>query len=172
MGGKKFRIKIQILDNEKESQIKAIFHLASGLGGLGKRVRRGSGAWGISGFEYTLNSLQESIELLNPKLYQINRNDELCYINTKPPDYPFLKSLKLGKEYDCQRELRENIMKIASKLHQKNFNLYKTSLGNAIRKRLASPVFVSMVKSTTDGDKKVLPIVSHLNCNRIFQTHF
>jgi len=68
--------------------------------------------------------------------------------------YPFLKEIQLGKEYDSWEEL---VKKVGEASHEHDIN----SLGFAKgKKRLASPIYVSVLKNLND---KYLPIISSLN---------
>lgn len=165
-----FTIKLQILNNE--AKVIALFKLASALGGIGKRSRRGAGAWKIESINnentitYDKESITQWISIINPNYEG----------NIKPPKYPYLKNFEIGtEEYDNQEKLRKKIMETAHsiKISDPTKYIVKDKKGNDIycypafnnflgkaegKKRLASPVYVSIIKS----GNKVKPIISKL----------
>ncbi len=100
-----FSIELQILDNKE--RVLALFNLASALGSLGKRSRRGAGAWLIDGVAYNKGNIEKWITLINPS-FDINK----AY--PEKETFPFLKNFKIGnKIYSNNEKLRERIMSTA-----------------------------------------------------------
>jgi len=65
----KFSFKIIVLDSSKKEQIQSIIFLASVFGGLGKRARRGAGAWLIENIKYN----EEINELPRRRAYEVSK---------------------------------------------------------------------------------------------------
>jgi len=155
-----FTIKLQIINNKEK--VLALFKLASALGGLGKRSRRGAGAWKIEKINeendivYDKEDIDKWIKTINPN-YQNNTNT---------PDYPYLKEYTIGTvTYTEEVELRIRIMVTAHycKKESNHKNSFNSCLGVASGKtRLSSPVYVSMIEDS----KGVKPIISTLNHKR------
>ncbi len=132
------------------------------LGGLGKRTRRGFGSARILNVSdqpynsnYKLETILKLVNYIGDNKYQIDRHKdkiELKYNLTA--QYPFLKEIQLGKEYDSWEEL---VKKVGEASHKHDI----PSLGFAIGpERLASPIYVSVLKNQNN---KYLPIISSLN---------
>ena len=155
-----FKIKLQILTNK--SEVLALFKLTSALGSLGKRSRRGAGAWKIEKINeendivYDKEDIDKWIKTINPN-YQNNTNT---------PDYPYLKEYTIGTvTYTKEVDLRIRIMVTAHycKKESNHKNSFNSCLGVASGKtRLSSPVYVSMIEDS----KGVKPIISTLNHKR------
>ncbi|HED05342.1 MAG TPA: type III-B CRISPR module RAMP protein Cmr1 [Ignavibacteria bacterium] len=146
-----------IFDIEK---LKNLFILVSILGDFGKRSRRGFGSVRILSidkknynFEYNLQNVLDLVDTVSNDKYAIK---DIKVMLKKPltAQYPFLKEIQLGKEYDSWEEL---VKKVGEASHRHNID----SLGFAkSKKRLASPIYVSVLKNLND---KYLPIISSLN---------
>lgn len=173
-----------------------LMHLSSTLGGLGNRSRRGAGAWKIINYEinkskqaddkieYDLNSILTIINRLNDNrekdenVYSISDGNILYNItqHLTKGGFPYLKKVELGENFEDEVKLRIKIMDTAHFYkgdHKSNDDkikakakLFSEFLGNAMGKRLASPVYVSMINkdmSIINDVKKVKPIISTLN---------
>lgn len=176
--------KITFLCNpDKTETLIALMHLASALGGLGNRSRRGAGVWEIKNYkidkgdkqslDYCRESILKSINVLtDTNVYgeERNENGDISIVLCDPDQYssmdgfPYLikveigtKKVEIGTEYDTQEVLREKIMRTAHKY--KDYGKFEQFLGKATGKRLASPIYVSMLSK----EKKVEPIISTLN---------
>lgn len=175
-----FDISIRLRPNASLKNILSIFQIASALGGIGKRARRGSGAWKINeifyeGFNesdveeksnslnYDLNSIFNSINNLVVGKYEV-LNNKIEIVGNRANSFPYLKSIQIGSDYNTQEELRTRIMKTAHCL--KNKNQYGKYLGKTFDGRIASPVYVSILKS---NNSKVKPIISTLDCGNIVE---
>ncbi|SFS79311.1 type III-B CRISPR module RAMP protein Cmr1 [Lutibacter maritimus] len=167
IGKNEFPIQIQILKNKE--WVIAIFQLASILGGLGLRARRGNGAWKIEKIinghqeiilNYNKNCLFTPIKILNDSIISKENNNKITITNSEKiyNQIPFLKTVELGEGYDSLEELRRRIMHTAHLLNNRNNGQY---LGFANRdNRLASPIYVSIIKE----DEMLRPIISTLWC--------
>ena len=161
-----FTIKLQIINNNKE-KVLALFKLASALGGLGKRSRRGAGAWkiekinGENSIIYKQEKINEWINTINPN-YKNNKNTS---------DYPYLIKYTIGgKTYTNQEKLRIKIMETAHNC--KGHNSYKYCLGEArTNSRLSSPVYVSMIEDS-EGIKPIISILKSGCRNATLQNNF
>lgn len=132
------------------------------LGGLGKRSRRGFGSVRILNvdgqpcdFNYTIEAILKLINCIGDNKYAINKHEGKIELQQKrTAQYPFLKEIQFGKEYESWEDLIKHIGEASH-----NHDIY--SLGFADnKKRLASPVYVSVLKNQTG---KYLPIISNLN---------
>lgn len=164
----------------KESDVKtiiALVYLASALGGLGKSSRRGSGAWKITSYKtkipqngleltYTIASILQAIQYLNKDVYTIN-NEKIVLITgkmnraTTNSDFPYLKEVCIGPEYNNHSTLISKIKGTAGGLKGKNSVTFSKSLGAIGKHRLSSPVIASMIANA--GSQNVKPIISTVN---------
>ena len=144
-----------------EFNIKDFVVILSILGGFGRRVRRGFGSFRILkidekyySFEYNLLSILNLINGVSMDKYKIE-NNKIKLKETQSTQYPFLKEIQIGKEYNSWEGL---VKKIGEVSHNHNID----SLGFAKSKnRLASPIYVSVLKELKNN--KYLPIISTLN---------
>ena len=130
------------------------------LGGLGKRARRGFGSVRILDVdnqsyksEYNLENILKLVNKIGDNKYYKIENGKIVLKQNITAQYPFLKEIEIGKEYDSWKEL---LKKVAEASHNHDFD----SLGFGGNKRLASPIYVSVLKNTNN---KYLPIISTLN---------
>lgn len=140
----KFKICFKITENK--DLVVNLFKLSILLGGFGQRSRRGFGSLKIIG-EKTITSE----EMITNLIKTINKNFK--YNNekqTKEEKYPFIKNIEIGRDYSSVEEL----LKIISEAtHNHNHN----ELGFAIgEKRLASPVYVSVIKENGNFYKPII----------------
>mgnify|MGYP001169665012 FL=1 len=164
--GEKFEISLvtrahKTADNKKRKApdwIGDLFETTCLLGGFGNRSRRGFGSVAIEG-------LEPSLELIGNKLNRIYGNKAFLLDVTdnvitspfpSPTDYPSIKKVSIGqKSYASYQELLITIGKASSKYNPSGSD----ALGKVRDGRLASPVFVSVLKF----DGKYWPIVTTLN---------
>ena len=130
------------------------------LGGFGKRARRGFGSVRILNVdsqsyksEYNLENILKLVNKIGDNKYKIE-NGKIVLKQNITAQYPFLKEIKIGKEYDSWEEL---LKKVAEASHNHDFDSLGFAKGN---KRLASPIYVSVLKKPNN---KYLPIISTLN---------
>jgi len=128
------------------TQIKNIFKLSTILGGLGQRARRGFGSIEIQNQDsISVESIQSLISEINPDFnYQSESN------------YPYIKNIEIGKEYDDMNVL---IKTISSATHKHNGD---GMFGSVKSGRYASPVYISLLKENT----KYRPIITILNATK------
>lgn len=132
-----------------------IFKISSLLGSLGKRSRRGFGAYHINGeSDPNIESIYSLINSINPDIYiQTNETIEIKPNIVKNTNYPYLKEVEIGKRVEVADKLTEIIYKAT---HNNN----KDTLGYANQSgRFASPIYVSAIKS----NDRVKAIISTLN---------
>ena len=164
--GEKFEISIvtkahKSTDNKKRKApdwIGDLFEITCLLGGLGNRSRRGFGSVAIEG-------LEPNLELICNKLNKIYGNKAFLLDVTNnvitspfpsPTNYPSIKKVTIGrKSYASYQELLITIGKASSKYNPSG----SEALGKVRNGRLASPVYVSVLKF----DGKYWPIVTTLN---------
>jgi len=131
------------------------------LGGFGKRARRGFGCVRIldvgkqsHNVEYELETILKLVNDISDNKYKIGTGDKIELKDNLTAQYPFLKGIQLGKEYDSWEEL---LNKVGEASHNHNIDSLGFAKGN---KRLASPIYVSVLKKPNN---KYLPIISTLN---------
>ena len=154
----KFKIKLILnksLNNEYVEDINNLLKLTARLGGLGKRSRRGFGSFTILEQKSNYDDLKDLLKLLNRvsknkyildgKSIKLNQD---CVAN-----YPFIQKIEIGKAYD---EYEELLKVIGESSHKESA---AQSLGYASKNnRLASPIYVSVIKS----QDKYHPIITTL----------
>lgn len=126
----------------------ALFKLTSCLGGLGRRSRRGFGSFLIISERSKCDNLEYLLELLNivaGESYVI-RDKSIILSKNCNANYPFIRKIDVGKIYPTTDELLKTIGRASHEAAVK----YRSdkSLGYAEGcKRLASPIYVSVLKS-------------------------
>jgi len=129
-------------------KLEALLKLSSCLGGLGRRSRRGFGSFSIiSEHEEECDNLEYLLGLMN---IVANGNfiikEKSIVLNKKcNADYPFIHKVEVGKVYSTPDELLKATGRAS---HEAAAKYPDDSLGSAIGKRLASPVYVSVLKSS------------------------
>jgi len=161
----KFTIDLSLTENEKNifnvEQLKTLFILTCTLGGLGKRTRRGMGSIRIIEIDgkafqcITLNDIFTNLDKINKdKFFEKER---LILSNFgRNENYPYIKQIELG-----DRTNNNYLWEISNTTHEfsKREN-YKFSPGYASNnKRLASPIYVSLIKM----GEELRPIITTLN---------
>jgi CRISPR-associated protein Cmr1 len=135
--------KITLIGRELDI-IEKIFKLASILGGLGQRSRRGFGSIQIQDSiseEYIKNLIEE----INPSFNYSSDNA-----------YPYIKNIEIGKEYQDMNLL---IKTISSATHNHNRDGMFGSVKNG---RYASPIYISVIKDS----QKYRPVITTLNATK------
>jgi len=152
----------QLPSDFTEEHLKALFKLTSILGGLGKRSRRGFGSFAVLSEpkeREIITRIKDLLEFLAPGNFEL-RDNAIKLIKTCNADYPFIRKIEVGKAYRTVDELLRIIGK-ASHNAAYGKNKEDFSLGTARASiRLASPVYVSVVKS---GEGEYRPVITTLN---------
>jgi len=172
--GYKFKIRTQT--HEKRPFLEKYIllqYLSLVLGGLGQRVRRGAGALKFLGFPNSsievefdferdiLVILNDIIELFTDLNYELNIPNKRIDLddNRNLYNFPYLKSIIIGKEFDNWEGIRSEIDKLCHNFKHKYKKDYN-SMGFAFSdNKLASPLFISIIKENS----KYNPIMSKLN---------
>lgn len=136
------------------SYYSSLFELSSFLGGLGKRSRRGYGAFKIthkndSSFEVLdpLDTIIKLLDFLTPGLYssgfkQITLDE--TKINSQITEYPYLKRVILGVQERDWHLLTKRVMVRCHEYRDKSLGYAK---GN---NRLASPIYITVIKNSLE----------------------
>lgn len=145
----KFKIKMAIKHNEymTKEELKNLFIITATLGGFGQRSRRGFGSIQITKIDNTIFNFPKTTKDIKDKI-----NNSFKYTSTI--NYPYIQEIKkIGKKYTNFQNLLETIGKASH-----DFDC--DELGYAKRQeRLASPVYVSVLKF---GDNDYRPIITIL----------
>jgi len=132
-----------LLIGKELNEIEKIFELASILGGLGQRSRRGFGSI------QTQDSISE--EYIRNLIAEINPSFNYSSDNV----YPYIKNIEIGKEYQDMNLL---IKTISLATHNHN----KDGMFGSVNGRYASPVYISIIKD----NQKYRPIITTLNATK------
>lgn len=148
-----------------KSWVRDLFILFSILGGLGKRVRRGFGSFEVleidgKSFDKEVN-MEFVYELIRkvasfPELYKIDKNRISITEVNKSAKYPFLKKVEIGS--NCVSDYDALLKRIGQASHK--YNSWGTGSPSYKDKRLASPIYVSVINGKHDS---FCPIISTLN---------
>jgi len=142
-------------------ELEKLFLLTATLGGIGGRVRRGFGAFNIIAIEGSMlnkkqpKTLMEIKELL-PDEYFRKVDKKIVSLRQRTNKYPYIKEIEIGSPNAAI------LKKIGFTTHEvKGINRYEyeQALGHAARGRFASPIYVSIIKTTMG----LRPIVVTLN---------
>ena len=172
--GVQFKIRIQTHKNVNAlRKYFLLLYLSLTLGGLGQRVRRGAGALKFlnllkSSIKIEFNFERDIIEILNDIIeeqtdlnYLLNNTSNRIELRDERAGskFPYIISIMIGREFNSWRELREKIDSLCHDLKENNKNNYN-SMGFAYgRKKLASPLYISMIRE----HEKYYPIMTKLN---------
>lgn len=139
-----------------------LFLLTATLGGIGGRVRRGFGAFNIIQVKNTTETfkqpktIKEILSLLSPSNFRIV-DKKIISQGQRGNQYPYIKEIEIGSPN------ADIIKKIGYTTHDvKGINKYnyENALGHARgRSRLASPIYVSILKTMMG----LRPIIVTLN---------
>jgi len=134
-----------------------ILNLCLILGGFGKRSRRGFGSLEPENVNIEIEDIFELMTRIGSKNYSIIGDRIVLKKNFTPKyQYPFLKEVIFGEECTDWDELLTKIGKASSKYC--NYSLGSISSRNT--DRLASPIYVSVMKNSNG---RYFPIISTLN---------
>jgi len=147
------------------NQLIALMKIASYLGGLGTRSRRGMGAWRIIQIddnpinEYVnLQNIYDNIALFSGQTYTINHN-KIFVSNKIERSYPYIREIYLGSNGETNVDnLTYKIINTAHKIKGQDSDNYKNCAGNS-RPRLASPIYISIIKN----NNQYFPVITFLN---------
>jgi CRISPR-associated protein Cmr1 len=135
----------------------SILNLCLILSGFGKRSRRGFGSLKPENINVNIENIFELITRIGSNDYEIKSGKIVLKKNFAPKHrYPFLREIALGGEYADWKEVLESIGTASSKCC--NPSLGSVSSWNT--NRLASPIYISVLKNSTGI---YFPIVSTLN---------
>lgn len=172
-GNNNFKISLICYEN-KRIIFENLFILLSFVGGLGRRARRGFGSFiinkkGDENFvinDNVLDVILGCLRKVNPCKFEIDiTNKQIKLKNNNIPNlcYPYVKYIKLGKEFKNYNEL---LKEIGTASHQNNCDYTgyagKRSINNnpqQVNKRFASPLYVSCYKKNNE----YYPIITQLN---------
>ncbi|OWY21400.1 type III-B CRISPR module RAMP protein Cmr1 [Sphingobacteriales bacterium UPWRP_1] len=156
MSGETFTISFTITQEThiKAAYLQALFEFVALVGGVGKRSRRGMGAFTIThinGQPYTPPATLQAIQTLLQKLTpHFTLQDNRYIYNTisgGTASYPYLRLLHLSQTGNANWEvLTKKIGRVTHELKKKNALAYEPSLGHADRGRFASPVIASLTQ--------------------------
>lgn len=146
--------------------MEAMFPLVAVLGGVGKRSRRGMGAFAIEKVEKNnkeiincyptdLTGILELVKSVveDSGVYFSIEGQSIRNKLARTPDFPFLVSIELGRK---DTRILERISKATHEVKEKDFRSYEASMGHATQGRFASPVYVSVLEG-------YFPVISTLN---------
>lgn len=159
--------------NIELTQVKALFLLLSVLGGLGKRTRRGMGSFRVlsidgkeefsnynlkkCNLDFVLNLLHLIVTEKSANKYQLSNGKIINQDATKSKNkFPFITEIAIGKTVNKLDDLLIQINKISKK-----YDCYYTGFAEG-QKRLASPVYISVVKDDSGNSTTYAPIVTNL----------
>ncbi len=159
--------------NIELTQVKALFLLLSVLGGLGKRTRRGMGSFRVlsideeeefynynlksCNLDFVLNLLRLIVTENFADKYQLSNGKIINpHLNKTENKYPFITEIAIGKTANKLDDLLDQINKISKK-----YDCYYTGFAEG-QKRLASPVYISVVKDDSVNSATYAPIVTNL----------
>lgn len=138
----------------KKEDLEKLFLLTATLGGIGGRVRRGFGAFNIVNMKQP-KTLSEIRDLLPNEYFRLV-DKKIISLGQRMNKYPYVKEIEIGSPN------ADVLKKIGFTTHDvKGINSYnyETALGHASRGRFASPIYVSVIKTTMG----LRPIIVTLN---------
>lgn len=130
---------VDILSKHKSDELDALFKISNFLGGIGQRSRRGFGSFAIKNEMLSLEQVYLYIKLITPTGQYSQKNNSIELSNNFGRNYPYLKSVKIGK---CGKV--EELLKIIGRVTHKYYKLHYTGYAEG-KNRLASPVFVTII---------------------------
>ncbi len=154
------------MDTKTWEKIQSIFIVSACLGGLGRRTRRGMGAFKIIEVNKSTFNIKESPDNLSEVFnyiqnvssnYILNGNQIIYKTFGTPLKFGFLKKVELGTKR------HKNLPSVISHLthdtkKDEDFRKYESSMGYAFKgDRFSSPIYVSVL------DDNAIPIISTLN---------
>lgn len=161
--GQKYDVIISSLNKEKIDFFKNLFVVTSYLGGIGKRVRRGMGAWKINTINDdrynsspNINDLYDSLKQISDR-YTLSNDKIILSSNERMSKYPWITTIEIGK--GLIRNLPHYISKKTHDFKGEYGRDYEPSMGHTYKGRFASPIYVSIIEQERD----LMPIISTLN---------
>ena len=160
--GQQFQVTILTAKKENIDKLVALFYVVSVLGGIGKRSRRGMGAFAIAEVkrngEITENLYPDTVDQLLRLIKKVSthfdkKGDKIVCVSSKTPDYPFIKEIEWGKP---DSRILDKISRTTHDLKSQNGQVYEVSLGHASGGRFASPIYVSVKEGN-------IPVMTTLN---------
>ncbi|MDZ7933944.1 MAG: type III-B CRISPR module RAMP protein Cmr1, partial [Emticicia sp.] len=168
-----FEVKLSLMKTVKDAsnsfeimnyeRLKSLFLITATLGGFGKRSRRGMGSVNIIKCSEQFkqpNTLQEILPHLHQfsQFFELYRNERIYNTYTGTLGlYGCLREVAIGEPEEKTETLLKHISDTTHKEKEKDPYRYAASIGNAFGGRMASSVYVSIIKGSA------LPIVSTLN---------
>ncbi len=139
---------------KKLELVENLFKLTTILGGFGQRSRRGFGSVQIIGSEVLTSpkNIEQLIKSVNPNFVKTHHKNGT-------EEYPYIKSIEIGKIYDNYQDLLETIGK-ASHNHDCN------ELGS-VNPRLASPIYVSILKIIANDYRPIITTLKNTKSHSI-----
>jgi CRISPR-associated protein Cmr1 len=158
--GTGFSLDIKVKDQRIKNDVKNLFILTTILGSFGKRSRRGFGSVKITKInDIVYNSpisLEDIFSLLNSinTSFIINQNS-IQFTLTVNHNYPYIRAICIG-------DPKSDLLKV---IGDESSNNNDRALGfaekiNRESKRMASPIYVSVIKNTQN---ECIPIITTLN---------
>lgn len=160
--GQQFRVTIRTFRIEIVDELIALFQLVAVLGGVGKRSRRGMGAYAIEQVELNGQVLENLYPQNVDQLYTlvmklssqfIRQGEKIIGVSPENPAYPYIKEIEWGKK---NQDILKKISQTTHEIKQQNVPAYEVSLGHASHGRFASPIYVSVVNDN-------IPVITTLN---------
>ncbi|HOA69038.1 CRISPR-associated protein Cmr1 [Methanosarcina thermophila] len=132
-----------------------ILNLCLILGGFGKRSRRGFGSLEPEDINLEIEDILELINRVGSSNYDM-KGEKIVLKESflQESQYPYLKEVIFGGEYEKWEEVLESIGTASSKCCNRSLG-FTSSKG-----RLASPIYVSVLKNSNG---RYFPIISTLN---------
>ncbi len=136
---------------DADEQIQNLIEIASFLGGLGKRSRRGFGAFQIKNNDFELGALADQLNKIGgEKLFELS-NNKIERKNCPGQEYPYIKRIQLGEDFSRYDDLLKTIGKISHSNNSKH-------TGWAVNMRLSSPLIVSVIRQQNN----YVPVITTL----------
>jgi CRISPR-associated protein Cmr1 len=158
--GEQFEVTLLMKKNKRipPNWIGSLFEISCFLGGFGNRSRRGFGSLAILNCKPELHLICNKLnDICDDNLFTFNKASSVITSNfPSTTDYPSIKGIKVGQNSHPTHEVL--LKRIANAAHKYNPRGSK-ALGKALGGRLASPVYVSVLKI----GENYRPIVTVLN---------
>lgn len=153
----KYSVKTKVYGSDQEifdrSKLIALFQVFAALGGLGKRVRRGMGAFVITSATSSadeqfllqgVNSLKDIhhvVSVLSPYFVFKEENNFIYHQYSGRMDkYPWIQKIQLGEN---RKSFLQDLSQLTHDFKKEFGRQYEANFGHAFRGRFASPLFFS-----------------------------
>ena len=149
------------------NKLLSLMRIVSVLGGLGKRARRGMGAFQILRIDgvdnsYNREALIEDLNCISESTDNVfspsGNTITSSFTPIKPPDYPFIEEINIGTTVFTNNTLK-TLAQATSDLNVQYGNVYANTMGSAMGFRLASPVYTTI--ATLDG--RTIVVITRLH---------